>query len=225
MKRRLVIFSGSGVSRESGISTFRNDDGFWKKYKVEDVATKDAWKKGRENVLDFHNMLRIRVLESLPNKAHEKIAELEDRFSVDIITQNIDNLHERAGSSSVIHLHGEISKCRSSLDSTLKYSYDSDITIGQKCEKGSQIRPDVVWFGENIQNLDKSLSVLKNADILLIIGTSLQVYPASDLINYIPRNCKSYLIDPEEVETNLLNLTHIKKLATEGIVDFIKLLN
>jgi NAD-dependent deacetylase len=225
--KKLVVFTGAGISKESGISTFRDNDGLWEKYKVEDVATPAAWRKDKEFVLDFYNQRRKQLKKVQPNNAHIKLAQLEEFFDVQIITQNVDDLHERAGSTNVTHLHGELLKSRSSLtsQSNLIYDCEGDIKIGDKCEYGSQLRPHVVWFGEDVPMMHKAFELVKEADLFLIIGTSLQVYPAADLAYSCPERIAKYIIDVNIPENTIFNLTKIEKSATEGIEDFINLLN
>jgi NAD-dependent deacetylase len=180
---QIVIFSGAGISAESGLATFRDMDGLWNQYKIEDVATPSAWESNPEIVLKFYNERRRQATSAQPNAAHLAIAELETKYQVIVITQNIDDLHERAGSSNIIHVHGEITKARSSIDESLIYMIgDRDILIGNKCEKGSQLRPHIVWFDEEIQNFDVAKAALKTAGKVLVVGTSLSVYPAASLL-------------------------------------------
>jgi NAD-dependent deacetylase len=180
---QVVIFSGAGISAESGLATFRDLDGLWNQYKIEDVATPSAWEANPEIVLKFYNERRRQATSAPPNAAHLAIAELETKYQVIVITQNIDDLHERAGSSNIIHVHGEITKARSSIDESLIYMIgDRDISISDKCEKGSQLRPHIVWFDEEIQNFDIAKAALKTAGKVLVVGTSLSVYPAASLL-------------------------------------------
>ena len=200
MSKKVVVFSGSGISAESGLKTFRDSDGLWEEFNVYEVATPQAWEKNPELVNEFYNARRKQVREARPNAAHLALAQLEERFDVQIITQNIDDLHERAGSSKVLHLHGEIMKCRSCVDAHLIYPICDDIKIGQLCEKGSQLRPHVVWFGEMVTEMDRALLYASNAEIFIIVGTSLNVYPAAGLVTVAPADIPKYLIDPNAYE-------------------------
>jgi len=185
MKKHLVILSGAGMSQESGIRTFRDMDGLWEEYDVMEVATPEAWHRNPELVMKFYNDRRKQLYDCSPNEGHTGLAELEKYFDVDIITQNIDDLHERAGSTKILHLHGELKKARSSVDDSLIYDMEGwELKFGDLCEKGSQLRPHVVWFGEAVPALDDALKIVQKADILVVIGTSLNVYPAAGLINY-----------------------------------------
>jgi NAD-dependent deacetylase len=195
--KKIVILSGAGISAESGLKTFRDGDGLWENYRVEDVATPEAWKRDRELVLRFYNERRKQVLAAKPNAAHLAIAALEKKFDVHVITQNIDDLHERAGSAKVLHLHGEILKVRSTADPSLIYTVKGDtINEGDKCEKGSQLRPHIVWFGEMVPTLDEAALIVSQADIFIVIGSSLVVYPAAGLVNYTSPDTEKYVIDP-----------------------------
>jgi NAD-dependent deacetylase len=194
---KLVAFTGSGISAESGLKTFRDSDGLWEEYNVYDVATPEAWHRDRKLVLEFYNARRRQVLNAKPNPAHTALAKLESGYDVEIITQNIDDLHERAGSSKVLHLHGEIMKSQSTLHRNLVYSIKgSELNEGDLCERGSQLRPFVVWFGEEVPMIRPAEEIIAQADIVLIIGTSLQVYPAAGLVQFAPRGSKKYYIDP-----------------------------
>jgi NAD-dependent deacetylase len=219
MKQKIVVFTGAGISAESGIKTFRDSDGLWEEFNINDVATPQAWDKNKSLVLDFYNKRRKQVREAPPNKAHYALVELEKKFDVQIITQNIDDLHERAGSKKVLHLHGEINKSRSSTDASLVYKMSgSEIKLGDKCERGSQLRPHIVWFGEEVPEIENAFSIAEQADIFIVVGTSLLVYPAAGLIDYTPQHIPKYLIDPSDVKTNgIKNLTAIKELASVGL--------
>lgn len=196
-KKKIVVFTGAGISAESGLKTFRDSGGLWEEYKVEDVATPEAWEKDPEMVLGFYNMRLRQVLNAKPNAAHLAIAELEKKFEVQIITQNIDDLHERAGSTNVLHLHGEITKSRSSVDDDLIYNVKGgQIRAGEKCEKGSQLRPHIVWFGEAVPLMEVASKMVATAEIFIIVGTSLNVYPAAGLVDYAPAATPKYLVDP-----------------------------
>ncbi|UTW63468.1 NAD-dependent deacylase [bacterium SCSIO 12741] len=196
-KPRLIVFSGAGMSAESGIATFRDNGGLWEQYRVEEVATPEAFQRNPELVLEFYNQRRRRIGEVEPNAAHKAFTELEQDFEVIVVTQNIDNLHERAGSSKVVHLHGEITKARSAAFPELIYDIEyRDIQLGDLCDKGHQLRPHIVWFGEMVPMLDHAAEIMQTADILVVIGTSLNVYPAASLVNYVPAHCTRYLVDP-----------------------------
>jgi NAD-dependent deacetylase len=198
--KKLVVLTGAGMSAESGIRTFRDSDGLWEEYEVSDVATPQAWDRNMELVLRFYNERRRQLATSEPNEGHLGLVELEKYFDVQVITQNIDNLHERAGSSKVVHLHGELTKARSCIDPRLIYEIGyNDIKAGDLCEMGSQLRPHIVWFGEEVPMLDTAINLTAEADIFVVIGSSLNVYPAAGLINYVPARSSLYLIDPKEV--------------------------
>lgn len=202
--KKIVILTGAGISAESGISTFRDSGGLWEKYRIEDVATYDAWLKNRKLVLDFYNHRRRQLGKVKPNPAHFALAKLEKKFDVQIITQNVDDLHERGGSTKILHLHGEMIKARSSVDENLVYNIGyKDINEGDKCEKGSQLRPHIVWFGEAVPNIVTASELTSLADILIVVGTSLNVYPAAGLINYVQSSKPKYLIDPNADELQL----------------------
>lgn len=225
-KQRVVVFTGSGISAESGLRTFRDSDGLWEEYNVYEVATPEAWAKNPSLVNEFYNARRKQVRKAQPNDAHYALAKLEQIFDVQIITQNIDDLHERAGSSKVLHLHGEIVKCRSSVDDTLVYDVDGDeIKIGQLCEKGSQLRPHVVWFGEMVPEMDRAMMYASRADIFLIVGTSLNVYPAAGLVTAVPYHVPKYLVDPNAHELrNLREIKIIPEKAGKGVPDLVETL-
>ena len=219
MKKKIVVLTGAGVSAESGIKTFRDSDGLWEEYRIEDVATYDAWQRNQPLVLDFYNKRRAQLGTVQPNKAHYALVDLEEKYDVYIITQNVDDLHERAGSSHILHLHGELTKARSSVDDYLLYYIGyKEICAGDTCEKGSQLRPHVVWFGEAVPMIAEAAEILTDADILLVIGTSLQVYPAAGLLHYAPVMCPKYVIDPNSLPvTGIPNLKVIQKTAGEGV--------
>jgi NAD-dependent deacetylase len=196
--KKIVVLTGAGISAESGLKTFRDSDGLWENYRIEEVATPQAWQADFRLVLKFYNERRKQVLEARPNAAHLALAELEKKFDVHIVTQNIDDLHERAGSSKVLHLHGEILKSRSTLDPQLVYTMEGwELHEGDRCEKGSQLRPHIVWFGEMVPELERAALIASKADIFLVIGTSLQVYPAAGLTDYAPPHAEKYYIDPK----------------------------
>ena len=199
--KRLVVLTGAGISAESGLATFRDSGGLWEGYKVEDVATPEAWKRNPGMVLEFYNERRKKALESKPNRGHEILAELENDFEVTVITQNVDDLHERAGSTEVIHLHGSLFESRSTQNPSLIYSIKGwELNLGDKCEKGSQLRPNIVWFGEMVPLMEKAAYIASLADIFLVVGTSLVVYPAAGLVNEVPRSIPKYIVDPKVPE-------------------------
>ena len=222
--KKLVVLSGAGMSAESGIKTFREMGGLWEQYDVTEVATPQAWETNQELVLRFYNERRKQLLESEPNKGHAGLVELEKFFDVEIITQNVDDLHERAGSSKVLHLHGEMRKARSTVDPALVYEIEGwELKRGDRCEKGSQLRPHIVWFGEPVPAIEKAAQITGTADILIVIGTSLNVYPAAGLINYAPVNCIKYLIDPNDVYVpREQDVVFIKETAVNGVRKLIK---
>jgi len=214
----IVVFSGAGISAESGLKTFRDSDGLWEQYDVMDVATPEAWNKDRELVLRFYNERRAQVINAVPNAAHFAIQKLEDHFDISIVTQNIDDLHERAGSTNVLHLHGEIIKARSSVDKHLLYDIPNGlIEIGDKCKKGSQLRPHVVWFGEAVPEMERAYSIARTADIFIVVGSSLNVYPAAGLVQLVKPGIPLYIIDPKDVALAEANALHIKEKASIGI--------
>lgn len=217
--KKLVVLSGSGISAESGIPTFRDAGGLWEGYRVEDVATPEAWRKDRALVLDFYNQRRKKALEVKPNRGHEILAALEQYFKVVVVTQNVDNLHERAGSSNVIHLHGSLFESRSTLDESLVYSIEGwELKLGDKCERGSQLRPNIVWFGEPVYLMEQAAIETADADIFIVVGTSMVVYPAAGLIEYAPVNIPKYIVDPGTPEMRSLpNITFIKEMASTGM--------
>jgi NAD-dependent deacetylase len=197
MKKRLVVLTGAGISAESGLATFRAAGGLWEGHKIEDVASPEGWRRNKTMVLDFYNQRRKAALEAKPNAGHLALVELEKDFEVCIITQNVDNLHEKAGSSNIVHLHGELFKSRSTLDPRLVYEMDGwELKEGDTCERGSQLRPHIVWFGEAVPMMDRAISIAQNAHILMVVGTSLQVYPAASLVEYVQIGCPLFLIDP-----------------------------
>ena len=224
-KKKLVILSGAGISAESGLRTFRDSDGLWEGYNVEDVATPEAWKKDPQLVLTFYNERRKNVADAKPNAAHIGLVDLENDFDVTVITQNIDDLHEKAGSTNVLHLHGEIFKMRSEWDDELISEIKGDIKLGDMATDGKQLRPFIVWFGEPVVMMERAVEVVYTADVFAVIGTSLAVYPAAGLVNYVSANTPKYIIDKKIPYTSpMKNLILIEKPATEGIVDFKKLL-
>ena len=221
--KRLVILSGAGMSAESGIRTFRDMNGLWEEYDVMEVASIEAWYKNPELLLHFYNDRRKQMIESKPNQGHLLLAELEKNFDVQIITQNVDDLHERAGSTHVLHLHGELTKARSTVDPSLIYLLDNpEMKMGDKCEKGSQLRPHIVWFGEEVPAMTEAIPIVESADYLCVIGTSLNVYPAAGLINYAPSSAPLYLIDPNPPTSRPRKVEVIAKGAGEGVAELIR---
>lgn len=225
MKQHIVVLTGAGISAESGLKTFRDSDGLWEGFDVQEVATPRAWKKNPQLVLNFYNQRRADVAKANPNAAHKGLAELEKDFKVTIITQNIDDLHERAGSTNVVHLHGEIFKMRSEKNERLIYEIREDISHGQLAEDNAQLRPHIVWFEEEVPMINKAAAIAADADIFVVIGTSLLVYPAAGLVNYAPRSALKFIIDKNlPVVPFVPNLSQINKPATEGVTELIKLL-
>jgi NAD-dependent deacetylase len=224
-KKKLVILSGAGISAESGLKTFRDSDGLWEGYDIEDVATPNAWKKNPQLVLEFYNFRRRGVLEAQPNAAHYGLAQLEQDWDVHIITQNIDDLHERAGSTKVLHLHGQILQMRSEHNEELIYDTRDDIKLGDLAADGAQLRPHIVWFGEAVPAISDAVPIVRSADVFVVVGTSLVVYPAAGLVNYAPWEIPKFIIDKKiPYNSSLYNLTEIEKPATEGVNELIKLL-
>jgi NAD-dependent deacetylase len=221
--KRIIVLTGAGVSAESGISTFRDSGGLWEKYDIMDVATYEAWTRNQELVMEFYNQRRKQLYEVEPNAAHYALVKLDEKFDVQIITQNVDDLHERAGSKNVMHLHGELKKVRSSVDESLVYELQGwELKKGDLCEKGSQLRPHIVWFGEMVPMIPFAAELCATADIFIIIGTSLNVYPAAGLVEYAPPHCPVYLIDPAEVNaSHIPGLTVIRKKASQGTVELV----
>lgn len=217
--KKLVVLTGAGMSAESGIKTFRDSGGLWEEYDVMEVATPMAWHKNRDLVLRFYNERRRQLESCEPNDGHRGLAALEKHFDVCIITQNVDNLHERAGSTGILHLHGELTKARSTADMNLVYDIGyKDINPGDLCEKGSQLRPHIVWFGEDVPMMDEAVRIASGADIFVVVGSSLNVYPAAGLINYAPKNASLWLIDPNDVHVpDFRKITVIQACASEGI--------
>ncbi len=225
-KQKLVVLSGAGMSQESGIATYRDKDGLWEKYDAMALATPEGWMRDPALVLEFYNVRREKVLQAEPNAGHLKIAALERDFDVQVVTQNVDDLHERAGSTKVLHLHGEIRKTRSTKNPDLVYDIDgAELNIGDICELGSQLRPHIVWFGEAVPNIEPAVEIISMADILLVIGTSLNVYPAAGLIDFAPSNCRKFLIDPGEISARQFVDVHvIQEKAGVGMDRFIQMI-
>lgn len=218
MRKKIAVLTGAGISAESGIKTFRDSGGLWENHRVEDVASPEGWARNRELVLNFYNERRRQLLQCKPNLAHTELARLEEKYDVTIITQNVDDLHERGGSTNIIHLHGELLSARSSVDEDLIYRWEKDITVNDKCPKGSQLRPNIVWFGEAVPKIEDSIPVVRNADIFIVVGTSLVVYPAAGLINYSSYDALKWLIDPGQMNVpRIPNLTFINEKATTGV--------
>lgn len=225
--KKIVVLTGAGISAESGIKTFRDADGLWEGHDIMEVASPIGWKKNAELVLDFYNKRRAQLLTVKPNKAHEILAELEEHFDIHIITQNVDDLHERAGSNKVIHLHGELLKVRSILNEDFVIDWKHDLNIGDYDLEGNQLRPHIVWFGEDVPMIEHAIDIVETADILIIIGTSLQVYPAAGLMNYVDQNVPVYYIDPKPAtiydlpnELKILPLTAVEgmKIVKEKLL-------
>ena len=218
--KKIVVLSGAGISKESGIPTFRDNDGLWKSYRFEEVASPLAWKRNPELVLDFYNFRRKAVVEAEPNEAHILLADLQRYFDMFVITQNVDDLHERAGTKNILHLHGQIRQARSTADENIIVDLpDWELNLGDLCPKGSRLRPNIVWFGESVPNIPKAIEIVKHADIFLVIGTGLQVYPAASLIDYVPVSSEKYLIDPSD-DLRIRDFYHYKNTAVNGMKKF-----
>ena len=221
--KKVVVLTGAGISAESGLKTFRDSNGLWENHKIEDVATPQAWKANPEIVLEFYNQRRLQASKAQPNEAHVSLVVLEKYFNVTIVTQNVDDLHERAGSSNVIHLHGELKKARSSKNASLVYQINKKrIEIGDLCEEGNQLRPHIVWFGEEVPMIQKVIPYFQFADIVIVVGTSLSVYPASGLVDYVSSNADCYYIDPNAKENmNNINFKIIPQNAEKGVKNLV----
>ena len=215
--KKVVVLTGAGISAESGIQTFRDSDGLWEQYRVEDVATHDAYEKDPELVLNFYNERRHQLAKAEPNEGHRQLVRLEERYEVKVITQNIDNLHERAGSSSVLHLHGELTKGRRDVheDEIVEVGY-KDIVMGDKAPDGTQLRPHIVWFGEAVPNIEPAVELCEEADYFIVVGTSMNVYPAAGLINYVPRGAKCWVVDPKAVPISR-DINIVREKAGTGV--------
>ena len=221
--KNVVVLSGAGISAESGVKTFRDQDGLWNNYRIEDVASPHAWAQNPKMVLEFYNQRRKQLFEVEPNAAHHALVDLESNFNVQIITQNVDDLHERAGSTDVLHLHGELKKARSTVDESLVYELKQwELKKGDLCEKGSQLRPHIVWFGEAVPNIGIAGKIAAKADIFIVIGTSMLVYPAAGLINHVAPVVPKYVVDPNAKDMSYQNLTTLKIKAGKGIPDLVK---
>ncbi len=219
MKSNIVVLTGAGISAESGINTFRGSNGLWEGHDIMEVASPQGFAKNPELVLHFYNQRRKQLFEVFPNKAHKALVDLEPYYDVSIITQNVDDLHEKAGSSQVLHLHGELLKVRSTYDESVVLHWEKDLLLGDVCENGSQLRPHIVWFGEQVPLLNSAVEITQTADILIIIGTSMQVYPAASLIGYVQSQTPIYFIDPKPSvqKSDFNNLTIIPTTAVEGV--------
>ncbi len=222
--KKIVVLTGAGISAESGLRTFRDSNGLWEEHKVEDVATFEAWQRNQALVLEFYNQRRKQLYDVKPNAGHIALAELEKKFDVQIITQNVDDLHEQAGSTHVLHLHGELKKVRSTVDENLVYTLDGwELKKGDLCEKGSQLRPHIVWFGEAVPMIEPAVKISSEADIFIVIGTSLNVYPAASLVYYVKKGTPVYLIDPHaEMLSGVTNLTVLRETAGTGVPKLVK---
>lgn len=222
--KNIVVLTGAGISAESGLKTFRDADGLWEGHDIYEVASPDGWHKNKALVLDFYNQRRRQLLQVKPNDAHLALAILEKKYKVTIITQNVDDLHERAGSTHIIHLHGELLKSRSSVDENLIYDCNTDINVGDLCDRKTQLRPHIVWFGEMVPLIPKAIEITSKADLILIIGTSMQVYPAASLLMYAPKNIQKYFIDPKPAvnEREYHNLKVIAEKASVGVPQIVK---
>jgi NAD-dependent deacetylase len=224
--KRIVALTGAGMSAESGLRTFRDADGLWEGHDLMQVASPEGWRRDPELVLDFYNQRRRQLFQVKPNRGHVLLAELELRYDIDVVTQNVDDLHERAGSSKVLHLHGELLKVRSSRDERLIKYWDKDLLPGDMCELGSQLRPHIVWFGEAVPMLEPAAQITAEADIIIIIGTSMQVYPAASLIHYVKPGVPIFFIDPRPTiqESQFSNLTVLEETAVSGMEKLVELL-
>ena len=231
-KKKIVVLTGAGASAESGLDTFRDRGGLWGKYDPQEVASIDGWHRNKALMTDFYNDLRTGLRDKMPNKAHRLIASLEEKYKVTVITQNVDNLHERAGSSFVIHLHGELTKVRPedgiydrtfSEEEVIDIGYGT-VALGDTAPNGSQLRPHIVWFGEAVPKIEKAIDEVESADIMLIVGSSLQVYPAAGLFRYAGSHTPIYLIDPKDVDVRDGRIVHIKEVASSGMEKFIEIL-
>ena len=223
--KRLVVFTGAGVSADSGIATFRDSDGLWANYRIEEVCTPEALARNRAKVIEFYNLRRRETLSKEPNEAHRAIAELEKYFDVQVVTQNVDNLHERAGSTRVTHLHGELTKLRSTANPDLIYPIEGwEQKLDARAEDGSYLRPHIVFFGEAVPMFDRATRIVAKADILVVVGTSLAVYPAASLVHYVDRNVPIYLVDPGQPDVRLIRnpLTHIRERAAVGMPELLE---
>lgn len=220
--KKVVVLSGAGISAESGVKTFRDQDGLWNKHRIEEVASPYAWEKDPEMVLEFYNQRRKQLFEVEPNDAHYALVDLESKYDVQIITQNVDDLHERAGSKNVLHLHGELKKARSTKDESLVYKLNKwELKLGDLCEKKSQLRPHIVWFGEAVPNIEIATKIAAKADIFMVIGTSMLVYPAAGLINYVASEAPKYIVDPNANNMSYSNLKIFKTKAGKAVPEIV----
>lgn len=217
MKKKLVVFSGAGISAESGVKTFRDSNGLWENHKIEEVASPEGFARDPKKVLDFYNARRRQLKEVRPNEAHLILAELEAYFDVTIITQNVDDLHEKAGSTTIIHLHGELKKARPVNSDSQIIPWEEDLNLGDVNFEGIQLRPHIVWFGEMVTEMEKAIAVAETADVFLVVGTSMQVYPAAGLIQYVPKHCKVFVIDPDLENRFTQKENFFQTSATEGM--------
>lgn len=222
MQHHIVFLTGAGISQESGITTFRDHNGLWENHPIETVASPEGFAKNPQLVLDFYNVRRKQLDEVYPNEAHILIARLEKKYQVTVITQNIDDLHESAGSSNVLHLHGELNKCRSSIDENLIYPYNEPLKLGDLAADGSQLRPNVVWFGEEVPNINKAIEITQSADLFVIVGTTMQVQPAASLLLAVPVNAQTVYIDPNPDVEDGINLLVLKEKATVGLKQLVE---
>ena len=213
--KNFVVFTGAGISAESGLGTFRDSGGLWDNYKIEDVATPEAFQKNPGLVLEFYNIRRRQLLSATPNDAHYALNKLQENFNLQIITQNIDDLHERSGSNNVLHLHGKLMESKSVIDDIVYKIDGSELVLGDLCPNGGQLRPNVVWFGEAVPMMDKAIEIVKTADIFIIVGTSLNVYPAASLIHYTSNSCQKYIVDPNAAQEN--GISTIRQKASVGV--------
>ena len=222
--KKIVVLTGAGISAESGIKTFRDSGGLWEEHRIEDVATYAAWENNQALVIEFYNLRRKQLYACEPNAAHYALVALESKFDVQIITQNVDDLHERAGSSKILHLHGELKKVRSTIDENLIYNLEGwELKKGDCCEKGFQLRPHIVWFGEAVPMIELAAEFSSQAEIVIVIGTSLNVYPAAGLLHYVPEQVPKYLVDPNAVSVSgISNLKLIKDKAVSGVSTLVK---
>lgn len=217
MKKKLVVFSGAGISAESGVKTFRDSNGLWENHKIEEVASPEGFARDPKKVLDFYNARRRQLKEVRPNEAHLILAELEAHFDVTIITQNVDDLHEKAGSTTIVHLHGELKKARPVNSDSKIIPWEEDLNLGDVNFEGIQLRPHIVWFGEMVTEMEKAIAVAETADVFLVVGTSMQVYPAAGLIQYVPKHCKVFVIDPDLENRFTQKENFFQTSATEGM--------
>lgn len=222
--KHIVVLTGAGMSAESGLKTFRDSNGLWEGHDVMEVASPEGFARNPALVLDFYNQRRRQLLQVIPNSAHELLAKLEKDYIVSIVTQNVDDLHERAGSTNVLHLHGELFKVRSTYDETDVHHWKTDLVLGDLCKKGYQLRPDIVWFGEAVPRIEKAIDICQTADILFIIGTSMQVYPAASLMHYVPLDTQIFYIDPNPAFSGNAKVTVIAEAATSGVKNAISMI-